>query len=133
VILELENGAFAYIDAFFNIPDDASENRLEIYGTGGSALSIGTIGQSGGGSCSVIYSNPGGYNKNQNREVASGKQRLTWEDTNPYTLEIESFGQSLLEGKNPEVPASEALQVQQVINYAYIAAREKRTVEIPLV
>jgi predicted dehydrogenase len=132
-MLELENGAFAYIDAFFNIPDEASENRLEIYGTGGCALSAGTIGQSGGGSCSIIYSNPGAYNKDQNREIVSGRQRLTWEDADPYTLEIESFGRSILEKRKPEVPASEALQVQQVINCAYTAAREKRTVEIPLV
>jgi predicted dehydrogenase len=133
VILELENGAFAYIDAFFNIPDEASENRLEIYGTGGCALSSGTIGQSGGGSCSIVYSNSGAYNKNQNRGIVSGKQQLTWEEANPYTLEIESFGRSLLEGQKPEVPASEALQVQQVINCAYTAAREKRAVEISLI
>jgi predicted dehydrogenase len=133
VMLELENGAVAYIDAHFDIPDDASENRLEIYGTGGCALAVGTIGQTGGGSCSIVYSNPGGYNKNQNRDIASGKQNLVWEEANPYTLEIESFGRSIIEGKEPEVPASEALQVQQVIECAYAAAREKRTVEIPLI
>jgi predicted dehydrogenase len=133
VTLELENGAVAHIDAFFNIPDEASENRLEIYGTGGCALAAGTIGQTGGGSCSLIYSNPGGYNKNQNRNGIQGRQQCVWEEANPYTLEIESFGDTLLSGKTPEVPAEEALQVQQVIDCAYAAAREKRTVEIPLI
>jgi predicted dehydrogenase len=131
VIMEFENGAHAYVDAFFNIPDDASENRLEIYGTGGCALATGTIGQSGGGSCSLVYSNPGGYNKNQNRDESRGKQNLVWEEANPYTLEIESFGDSVLNGKKPEVPAEEAIQVQRVICCAYKAARENRTVEIP--
>jgi predicted dehydrogenase len=133
VMLELENGAVAHIEAYFNIPDDASENRLEIYGTGGCALAAGTIGQTGGGSCSLIYSNPGAYNKSQNRNEIQGKQSLAWEEVNPYTVEIESFGDSLLSGKEPEVPAKEALQVQQVIECAYAAAREKRTVEIPLI
>ncbi|MDR2759550.1 MAG: Gfo/Idh/MocA family oxidoreductase [Spirochaetaceae bacterium] len=131
LIMEFENGAHAFVDAFFNIPDDASENRLEIYGTGGCALAAGTIGQTGGGSCSLVYSNPGGYNKNQNREESRGRQNLSWTEVNPYTLEIESFGDSLLNGNKPEVPAKEALQVQRVIACAYKAARENRTVEIP--
>jgi predicted dehydrogenase len=131
LIMEFENGAHGFVDAFFNIPDDASENRLEIYGTGGCALAAGTIGQTGGGTCSLVYSNPGGYNKNQNRNEIQGRQNLSWEEANPYTLEIESFGDSVLRGKKPEVPAKEALQVQRVIYRAYKAARENRTVEIP--
>jgi predicted dehydrogenase len=131
LIMEFENGALAYVDAFFNIPDDACENRLEIYGTGGSALAVGTIGQSGGGSCSLVLSNPGGYNKNQNRDEGREQGNLVWEEANPYTLEIESFGDSLLNGKKPEVPAEEAIQVQRIIACAYKAARENRTVEIP--
>jgi predicted dehydrogenase len=133
LIMEFENGAHASVDAFFNIPDEASENRLEIYGTGGCALAAGTIGQTSGGTCSLVYANPGGYNKNQNRNEIQGRQDLSWEEANPYTLEIESFGDSVLNGKRPEVPAKEALQVQQAIDCAYAAAREKRTVEIPLI
>jgi predicted dehydrogenase len=129
IIMEFENHSHAYVDANFNIPDDASENRLEIYGTGGCALASGTIGQSGGGSCTLTFSNPGGYNKNQNRDQKEGKQELKWVEANPYTLEIESFGRTLLNGEKPEVPAARALQVQQVINCAYTAAKEKRTVE----
>jgi predicted dehydrogenase len=131
LIMEFENGAHAFVDAFFNIPDEASENRLEIYGAGGCALAAGTIGQTGGGTCSLVYANPGGYNKNQNRNEIRGRQNLSWEEVNPYTLEIESFGESVLNGKKTEVPAEEALQVQRVISCAYKAARENRTVEIP--
>jgi predicted dehydrogenase len=132
IIMELENGAHATVDAFFNIPDEASENRLEIYGTGGCALAAGTIGQTGGGSCSLVYANSGGYNKSQNRNEIQGRHSLSWEEANPYTLEIESFGDSVLQGERPEVPAEEALQVQRVIEGAYAAARKKQTVEIPL-
>jgi predicted dehydrogenase len=133
LIMEFENHAHASVDAFFNIPDDASENRLEIYGTGGCALAAGTIGQTGGGTCSLVYSNPGGYNNQQNRNESQGRQNLSWEEANPYTLEIESFGDSLLKGKKTEAPAEEAVQVQRVIAGAYQSAREGRVVEIPLV
>jgi predicted dehydrogenase len=131
VMLELENGALAHVEAFFNIPDDASENRLEIYGTGGCALAAGTIGQTGGGSCYLVHSNPGAYDKNQSRNGIQEKYRLVWDDANPYTLELESFGDSLVSGNEAEVPACEALRVQQVIECAYTAAREQRTVELP--
>jgi predicted dehydrogenase len=132
LILELENGALAYVDANFNIPDEASESRLEIYGTGGSALAAGTIGQTSGGNCSIVYSDPGGYNQNQDRQEMRGKEALVWEEKNLYTLEIESFGQSVLNGEKPEVPAGDAVQVQRVITCAYTAARAGRIVEIPL-
>ena len=33
VIVQLENGANVYIDAYFNIPDAAAKGRMEIYGT----------------------------------------------------------------------------------------------------
>jgi predicted dehydrogenase len=131
LIMEFENGAHASVEAFFNIPDDASENRLEIYGTGGCALAAGTIGQTGGGNCSLICSNPGGYNKNQNRNEIQGRQNLSWDEANPYALEIESFGDSLLSGRKPDVPAEEAIQVQRVIEAAYAAARKQRVEPLP--
>jgi predicted dehydrogenase len=37
-ILRFENGAQGIVDNFFNIPDNSSKNRLEIYGSKGSLL-----------------------------------------------------------------------------------------------
>jgi predicted dehydrogenase len=44
VILRFSNGAHGIVDNYFNVPDAASLNRLEIYGTRGSILAEGTIG-----------------------------------------------------------------------------------------
>ena len=41
------------VEAFFNIPDAAAVNALEIYGTRGAVLARGTLGQTGGGSLSA--------------------------------------------------------------------------------
>ena len=45
VIVEFESGAKGSIDTLFCVPDASSKNRLELYGSKGSILADGTIGQ----------------------------------------------------------------------------------------
>ena len=45
ILMRLSNGATAYVDANFNIPDDAAVCKLEIYGTKGSFFAEGTVSQ----------------------------------------------------------------------------------------
>ena len=49
---------------------------------------------------------------------------------NMYTREIESFGESLLNGTPLTAPASEAVQVQRVIEAAYRSCEEKRIIDL---
>ena len=49
---------------------------------------------------------------------------------NAYTREIESFSDSILNGKPLEVPASDAVYVQKVIEAAYQSNDEKRTIDL---
>ncbi|MGQ9473327.1 MAG: Gfo/Idh/MocA family protein, partial [Candidatus Caldatribacteriaceae bacterium] len=49
VILKFENGAHGIVDNYFNVPDRAARNVLEIYGTKGAIFAQNTIGQDGGG------------------------------------------------------------------------------------
>jgi predicted dehydrogenase len=44
-LLEFQGGALATVDSYFCIPDESSRNVLEIYGSRGSILAEGTIGQ----------------------------------------------------------------------------------------
>lgn len=44
LLLKMNNGAHAYVDVNFNIPDSAAQSRLEIYGTKGSIIADGTLG-----------------------------------------------------------------------------------------
>ena len=45
VSIFFENGALGTVDTYFCIPDNSSKNILELYGSGGSIIARGTIGQ----------------------------------------------------------------------------------------
>ena len=49
---------------------------------------------------------------------------------NMYTREIESFCDSLINNKPLEVPASDAVHVQEIIEKAYRSTKENRIFEI---
>ena len=119
VMFETDNGVYCYVDTNFNIPDAAAKCRLEIYGTRGSMLAEGTIGQVEGGKLDVALSDDSlGYNAGQDRvDVAPVDIRV--EFGNMYTKEIESFSNSILEGDKIQIPVEDALQVQRVVEAAY--------------
>ncbi|MHB1151534.1 MAG: Gfo/Idh/MocA family protein [Eubacteriales bacterium] len=124
LLIKLENGAVAYIDSHFNIPDDAAFCRLEIYGTGGSMTAEGTIGQNEAGSVKVVLSDTGFYDPQQNR-IRRDTRSFMLEPAslpgfgNMYTKEIESVGHSILLGEPVKIPLSDALHVQDLIEAAY--------------
>jgi predicted dehydrogenase len=123
VIVQLENGANVYIDAYFNIPDAAAKGRMEIYGTKGSILAEGTIGQVEGGKVEVVISDDTlGYDAQQNRvDVKPIELNVTL--GNMYTKEIESFSNSILNGTPLEVPAEDGIQIQEVVEKAYESSK----------
>jgi len=130
IIFELDNGAFCYVDSYFNIPDAAAKCRLEIYGTKGSMLAEGTIGQVEGGKLDVLISDDTlGYNAQQDR-VDVSPMEVKVEFGNMYTKEIESFSDSILNGRKIEVPIEDALQVQRVVEAAYESAETGKFVAL---
>jgi predicted dehydrogenase len=124
IIFETDQGANCYVDVNFNIPDAAAKCRIEIYGTRGSMLAEGTIGQVEGGKLDVVLSDEkSGYDAKQDRiDVESVK--IDVEFGNMYTKEIESFSQSILDGSSVEVPIADAVQVQRVVEAAYESAEK---------
>ncbi len=119
LIFEMDNGAYAYVDSNFNIPDAAAKCRFEIYGTRGSMLAEGTIGQVEGGKLDVVLSDDAlGYDAKQDRVDVTSVE-INVEFGNMYTKEIESFSQSILNKSSVEVPVEDALQVQRVVEAAY--------------
>lgn len=128
-LMELENGAYAYVDANFNIPDAAAKCRMEIYGTRGSMLAEGTISQIEAGSINVVLTEDKGYDAQQNRNDVTPVD-IKVEFGNMYTKEIESFGRSVLDGQPIEVPAEDAIQVQKVIYAAYESAETGKFVNL---
>lgn len=123
VLLEVDNGAYGYVDVNFNIPDAASRCRLEIYGTKGSLLAEGTVSQVEGGKLEAVFLDDNmKYDPNQEREDIK-PVKIIAEFGNLYTKEIESFSNSILYGSKIEVPIDDAIQVQQVAEYAYKSSK----------
>lgn len=123
VLMQLENGAVAYVDANFNIPDAAAKCKIEFYGTKGSIFAQGTIGQVEGGEIEVLCADDSaGYDASQDRgEIQSLDVQV--EFGNMYTKEIEAFGRAVAgEGEVP-ITAADAIASQKVIEAAYASSK----------
>lgn len=129
VILKLDGGLTAYVDTNFNIPDEAAVCRLEFYGTKGSIFAEGTLGQVEAGEVRIITSDQSDYDAAQNRGSAVVIS-LDCELGNMYTKEIDAFSDSILNKTEIEVPLSDAVHVQRVVEAAYRSAEEERFIAV---
>lgn len=130
IVMKMNNGALAMVDANFNIPDAAAKCKLEIYGTKGSIMAEGTISQVEGGEVSVLISDDSlGYDAAQNRDELV-PLKLNVELGNMYTKEIESFGNAVLNDGEPEITAADGIFVQQIVEKGYLSSDRKTTYEL---
>lgn len=118
VIMKMNNGALAYVDSNFNIPDSAARNPLEFYGTKGSILALGTLAQEETGTVEILSCDGGDYDAQQNRSLVKS-ETLTVEFGNMYTKEIEAFSDAILQNTEPPVSGRNTLSVQKVIDAVY--------------
>jgi predicted dehydrogenase len=130
VSIRFANGALGSVDAFFCMPDDASQNRLELYGSKGSILAKGTIGQGDQGEMlSFLEEASSDYNAQQIRSSVKGTPIVTAR-INPYQAQIQEFSQAVLENREPSNHAALGLQSQRVLAACYESARSGRVVSI---
>ena len=130
VNLRFASGALGVVDAFFCMPDAASQNRLELYGSLGSILAQGTIGQSAQGEMTAfLQQGAGGYDAQQAR-AADGGLCINPPPINPYHAEIEEFSQAIIENREPSNSAAIGLQSQRVLAGCYESARTGTVCEI---
>lgn len=128
LLMQMENGALAYVDAAFNIPDDATTCKLEIYGTGGSVVLEGSLAQDETGEGALILSsNHQGYDAQQNR-VKARSDELKADGGNLYTKEIESFAEAVLNNSPVPVTADDAVRAQRIVEAAYRSGETHQTV-----
>lgn len=119
LVMRLENGAIAYVDANFNIPDVAAKCKLELYGTKESIFAQGTISQVEGGEIEVLCSGEsGGYDAAQNRATIEPLP-VEVEFGNMYTKESEGSGDAILGKIDIPVSAEDAIESQKVIEKVY--------------
>lgn len=119
LVMKMNNGALAYVDANFNIPDTAAKCPLEFYGTKGSIIAVGTLSQDEGGKVEIIVSDDNvGYDAQQNRSLTEAK---TLEVTfgNMYEKEISAFANAVINDTEPPVNGRNTISVQKIIDAIY--------------
>lgn len=130
VSLFFENGALATVDSCFCIPDNSSKNILELYGSGGSIIAKGTIGQGDSGEMTAFLEGDSvGYDANQRRSAAEGLV-INPTSVNTYLSEIEEFSCAILEKREPSNNAAIGLQSQKVMTACYLSAKIGKAVQV---
>lgn len=129
VLLRFDSGAIGIVDNYFCVPDNASENRLEIYGSKGSILASGTIGQSPTGKMILNLTSGESYDAQQSRE-ALPSQEVTVEPVNTYQAEIEHFSDCIINNKEPMISGRQGVRSQEIILACYESAKTGKKVRV---
>lgn len=118
VIFKTKGGALGHIDVNFNIPDNASESKLELYGSKGYAICKGTLGQEETGTLSYLYAPQGDYSAMQNRTV---DEPITFKGGGEdlYKKQLALFVETVQSGKPDYFYADRAAHVQEIIDKIY--------------
>ena len=132
-ILRFENGAHGIVDNYFNVPDAAAKNFLEVYGSLGTIFASGTIGQDPTGSVTTYLAPPGlAYSADQVRNVSADvrMEKYELEGVPMYGTMVKLFSEAVEKGGEPPVPAEEGYHNLEVIMALYESARGGRPVRI---
>jgi predicted dehydrogenase len=130
VSIMFENGAMGTVDTYFCIPDNSSKNILELYGSGGSILARGTIGQGPAGEMTAyLETDTSGYSAQQARDSSNGLS-VHPAPVNTYCAEIEEFSCAILEEREPLNNIQLGLESQKIMAACYESARTGKTIEI---
>jgi predicted dehydrogenase len=128
--LFFENGALATVDTFFCIPDNGSKNVLELYGSKGSILAQGTIGQGPAGKMvAFLEGEDRAYDAQQARAADQG-MAIDPKPVNTYQAEIEEFGQAIIENRQPVITGEPGLRSQKTLAACYESARSGQAVKV---
>ncbi len=130
VSILFRNGALGTVDTYFCIPDNSSKNILELYGSNGSIIASGTIGQGASGKMTAFIENgTAGYDAAQARSAADGHS-IDPEPVNTYLAEIDEFSSAILEKRAPANSYELGLRNQKIIEACYKSARTGKVIEI---
>ena len=129
-MLFFENGALGTVDTFFCIPDNSSKNVLELYGSKGSIIAKGTIGQGSAGEMVAFLEQDGkDYDARQARTEAQ-RIVITPEPVNTYQAEIEEFSQAIIDDREPLISGELGLRSQKILTACYESARSGKVIEV---
>ena len=130
VSLFFENGALATVDSFFCIPDNSSKNILELYGSKGSIIARGTIGQGDSGEMTAYLEDEDAfYDAQQAREQVDGIV-INPTPVNAYLAEIDDFSKAVLENRQPKNNHEIGMISQKIIDACYRSAKTREIINI---
>ncbi|MCX6227141.1 MAG: Gfo/Idh/MocA family oxidoreductase [Bacteroidia bacterium] len=130
ISLMFESGAMGTVDTFFCIPDNASKNMLELYGSKGSIIARGTIGQGDSGEMTAyLEEGNSGYDAQQSRKSGDGLV-ISPTPVNTYQAEIEEFSCAILENREPANGELIGLHSQRLIEACYQSAQIRKVVDV---
>lgn len=128
--LFFENGAIATVDTYFCIPDNSSKNVLELFGSNGSIIAKGTIGQGDSGKMmAYLEEENSDYDATQVRSLTNGIA-INPTPVNTYYAEIEEFSNAILENREPINSAEIGLKNQKVLAACYRSASTGKVIHI---
>ena len=131
IIIRLANGAHGVVDNYFNLPDAAAQNSLELHGTRGSVVGQGTIGQDPTGRMfSIVQPQETGYNADQVRDNAVNRVEYKLDGVGLYGQMINTFSRCISKDTVPPVTLEDGRHSVKVVNAIYRAVSEKRTVSV---
>ena len=130
-LLRFESGAHAVVDAFFNVPDAAGQDRLEIYGNKGSIQAEGTISQLPVGKMVAYLSDSAGdYDPHQNKTgLDVAVRQIEGSPANMYAAQLDYLSECIETSTPPTInTGEEGLDILRVIKGAYESAATGRKV-----
>ncbi len=122
-LLEFVSGAKGVVDCLFNVPDAASLNRLEVYGSQGSILAEGAIGQGEAGHMTARFSDASSAYSAEQQRADGGGVTIAPEPVNMYRAEVEAFAKAVLEDAPPPISGEDGRHSQAVLAACYESAK----------
>ena len=118
IAFKTKGGVLGHIDVNFNVPDSASESKLELYGSKGYIICKGTMGQEESGTLAHLYAPQDDYSALQNRTVNEPKVYFGG-GANLYEKQFALFCKTLKTGVADYYYADRAVQVQNIVDEIY--------------
>ncbi len=118
IIFKTKGGVLGHIDVNFNVPDNASESKFELYGSKGYIVCKGTLGQEETGTLAHLYAPQGDYSAQQNR-TTNEPIVYTGGGADLYQKQLHLFCDTLRSGKPDYFYADRAVQVQEIVDRIY--------------
>ncbi len=118
VAFRTESGILGHVDVSFNVPDKASNSKLEIYGTKGNILCMGTLGQEEVGKLTHVYAPQGDYDAAQSRVEVKPIVKYG-NKGNLYVKQIKHFTDLIKKGKCDYFYAERAVHIQELVDRIY--------------